>query len=170
MIRDFSPESINPRARRSYAHEMIRAHQRREIPRRTAELAICAAVNTRKGAASGFWTALDGASSYKSVRGLGEAYTHPSWPYPPPGSPRHHVAFEYLGDCGIRNPVPDAREAWPVIRDELAARGIGMHDAGYGGIVAVVLDRELPYGDVSDIFSEYGWYGRDDPSHQTSFV
>ncbi len=170
MIRNFGPESTNPRERRAYAHAMIETHRHREIPQRTAELAIKAASHTQKGASSGFEQALGRASSYEAVRGSGRAYYGPSWIYPASGSPKVHLVFEKLGDDGIRNPVPHSTEAWPVIRDELVARGYGMHDAGYGGVVAVVLDKELEVGDQVDIFSEHGWLGRDDPVHQTSCI
>ncbi len=170
MIRDFGPESCNQRERRAYAHAMIEAHRRREIPRRTAEMAILAAVQTTKGKLSGLSAALDRAAGYEAVQGLGACYDGPRWPHPESGSPRVHILFDKLDGRGIRNPVAYAHEAWPVIRDELAARGYGMHDAGFGCIVAVVLDRELAVPDQMDIYREYGWIGQDDPNHHTSLA
>jgi hypothetical protein len=169
MIRNFSPESTNPRERRAYAHAMIEAHRNRDVPRAIAKRAIDAANQTTKGKKSGFDSALDHASGYDSVKGAGNAYYGPSWPYPPHDSDQVHLVFEGYGNEGIRTPVKYSTDAWPVIRDELVARGYGMHDAGYGGVVAVVLDRELEVTDQVDIFLQYGWLGHDDPIHETSF-
>jgi len=149
---------------------MVEAHRKREVSRRVAERAIGAASNTTRGEGSGFVQALGRAGSYEAVRGAGNAYCYLSWPYPPDDPPKFHLVFDRLGTDRAREPVECADEAWPVIRDELAARGYGLHDAGYGSMVAVVLDREIESADQVDIFKQYGWIAHDDPTHQTSFV
>jgi hypothetical protein len=63
--------------------------------------------------------------------------------------------------------------SWEVVRDELAARGYGIHEAEHdaksdGGVVAVVLDRQMKSSDLDDLFYVYGLEGLSDSTHQTS--
>ena len=58
MIRDFGPESRNPRARRAYAHAMIGKVATGQTNPDTVAMAIEVADKTEKGRRSGFARAL----------------------------------------------------------------------------------------------------------------
>ena len=166
------PDRTNPREVRAFAHTQVERLRRREIPYQLAQIAVADVASTTKGSRSGLLGALARAASYEAVEGSGSRYTSYSWPSPGRDD-KVHIFFENIPEntTAPEYTASGTDDSWLVIRDELAARGYGIHDAGHGSsVVAVVLDRDLDIDVYLDIYRQYGLLARNDPIHQTSIA
>jgi hypothetical protein len=156
--------SNNPRQFRALARSRIEGLRNRKVPYLAASSAVRLALQTEKGRRAGLEEALAAAAGHQAVAGMGEIYSPETWPENT-NPTRVNVKFISAAGMKVLEPVDAGSDhSWEVVRDELAVRGYGIHDAEHGatpdgGVVAVVLDRQMRSSDLDDLFYVYGLEG-----------